>query len=187
MTHYLDIYLLPDPEFPSPILMNALCGKLHRILVEVAEHSVGISFPAVRHEQRSLGGHLRLHGTAERLTVLMAQRWLTGIQDYVCLGDLLIAPQTAKHRVVRRVQPKTNVDRLRRRYAKRHNVRWEEACERVPASVERRVNLPFLRLRSRSTGQTFCLFVEHSLPGDTPVPGMFNSFGLSASATIPWF
>lgn len=187
MMHYLDIYLLPDPEFPSPILMNALCGKLHRMLVEAAERSVGISFPAVRHEQRSLGGHLRLHGAAERLEVLMSRCWLKGMRDYVRTGDLLIPPQTAKHCVVRRVQPKTNVDRLRRRYAKRHKVHWEEACERIPASVERRVGLPFLRLRSRSTGQTFCLFVEHSPPEDTPIPGMFNSFGLSAGATVPWF
>ena len=33
MDHYLDIRLLPDPEFPAPLLMNALFTKLHRALV----------------------------------------------------------------------------------------------------------------------------------------------------------
>lgn len=187
MTHYLDIHLLPDPEFPSAILMNALCGKLHRALAEAAEHSIGISFPAVQRERRSLGDHLRLHGTGNSLEELMARRWLTGMSDHVRLGRLLMAPQKAHHRVVRRVQPKTNADRLRRRYVRRHEVSWDEACQRIPDLIERSVELPFLRLRSRSTGQTFCLFIEHLPPGDTPISGRFNSFGLSAGATVPWF
>lgn len=187
MTHYLDIHLLPDPEFPSPILMNALCGKLHRALVEAAERSIGISFPAVRHEQRSLGEHLRIHGKADRLEELMVRQWLAGMADHVRLGDLQQTPHSASYCVVRRVQPKTNADRLRRRYVKRHRVSWDEACQRIPESIERRVGLPFVRLRSRSTGQTFCLFIEHLPPGDTPIPGVFNSFGLSAGATVPWF
>lgn len=187
MTHYLDIHLLPDPEFPAPILMNALCGKLHRVLVEAAERSIGISFPAVQHRPRCLGDHLRLHGKADKLEELMARSWLTGMTDHVSLGNPQIVPQEAWHCVVRRVQPKTNADRLRRRYAKRHGASWEEARQRIPDSIERRAGLPFVRLRSRSTGQTFCLFIEHLAPQDTPTPGLFNSFGLSAGGSVPWF
>src|SRR5690625_585202 len=97
MRHYLDIHLLPDPEFPAPILMNALCGKLHRALAEAAERAVGISFPAVQHERRSLGDHLRIHGTADSLEEIMARQWLTGMSDHVRLGDLLTVPQGANY------------------------------------------------------------------------------------------
>ncbi|WP_152482130.1 type I-F CRISPR-associated endoribonuclease Cas6/Csy4, partial [Dickeya sp. DW 0440] len=36
-------------------------------------------------------------------------------------------------------------------------------------------------------GQPFLLFVEHGPLQDTPVAGVFSSYGLSATATIPWF
>lgn len=33
MDHYIDILLLPDPEFPASMLMGALYNKLHKALV----------------------------------------------------------------------------------------------------------------------------------------------------------
>ncbi len=33
MNHYLDLHLLPDPEFSAAQLMSALFAKLHRALV----------------------------------------------------------------------------------------------------------------------------------------------------------
>ena len=33
-THYIDITLLPDPEFSHAHLLGALLSKLHRVLVQ---------------------------------------------------------------------------------------------------------------------------------------------------------
>jgi len=52
---------------------------------------------------------------------------------------------------------------------------------------EVRTDLPWLNLRSLSTGQSFKLFIRHGDLLSTPVSGMFTTYGLSATATVPWF
>lgn len=44
MDHYLDLKLLPDPEFPEPQLMSALLSKFHRALHDLRRNDIGISF-----------------------------------------------------------------------------------------------------------------------------------------------
>lgn len=187
MDHYVDLKLRPDPEFSPPVLMSALFSKLHRALVSLKASDIGVSFPGYALKPRTLGQVLRLHGTADRLRQLLALDWLAGMRDYVDAGEIAPIPMDAKYRVVRRVQPKTNVERLRRRHARRHQVPLEVAAERIPGSVVREVTLPFANVRSSSTGQTFSLFIELGELQDEPVAGAFNRYGLSAAATVPWF
>lgn len=52
---------------------------------------------------------------------------------------------------------------------------------------EARTDLPWLNLRSLSTGQSFRLFIRHGELLSAPVVGMFSTYGLSATATVPWF
>ena len=188
MDHYLDFRLLPDPEFPAPVLMNALFSKLHRALVRIDNRAIGVSFPDVRSEKPSLGGCLRLHGTEEKLSALMNENWLTGMRDHIEQAEIAPVPGDMRHRRIRRVQPKSNAERLRRRYAKRHpDVSPEEIAKLIPESVEQRVKLPFLQLKSQSSGHAFRLFLEHAPLRDEPTEGEFNTYGLSARATVPWF
>ncbi|WP_303902217.1 type I-F CRISPR-associated endoribonuclease Cas6/Csy4 [Thiohalomonas denitrificans] len=188
MDHYLDFRLLPDPEFPTPLLMNALFSKLHRALVQIDSRSIGISFPELQQDQLFLGPCLRLHGTAADLERVMTENWLTGMRDHLFQSDLAAVPGNAKHRRIRRVQPKSNAERLRRRHAKRHSeLSEEEIALKIPDSVEERVKLPFLRLKSQSNGHYFCVFLEHSPPQAQAINGTFNAYGLSSEATIPWF
>ena len=44
-THYIDITLLPDPEFSHAHLLGALLAKLHRALVQHGAGDIGTSFP----------------------------------------------------------------------------------------------------------------------------------------------
>lgn len=188
MDHYLNFRLLPDPEFPAPLLMNALFSKLHRALVQIDSRTIGISFPEVQQEKPSLGRCLRLHGTADHLERLMAENWLVGMQDHLVHPQLSIVPNNVQHCRIRRVQPKSNAERLRRRYIKRHPQLTNQDVEaKLPDSIEKRIKLPFLRLKSQSNGHSFCLFLEHLPPQEQPVDGAFNTYGLSSEATIPWF
>lgn len=186
MKNYADFYLLPDPEFPLSILMNVLFAKLHRVLVEIDSHELGVSFPRVQGEKPFLGDCLRVHGSVMNLERLMALNWLTGMHDHLQTEPIKLVPEHSLHCRVKRVQPKSNVDRLRRRYMKRHGVS-EEAARLIPDTVEKRVRLPFLHIKSQSTEQHFCLFIDHLTPQEQAVSGEFNSYGLSLTATVPWF
>lgn len=187
MNHYFEIRIRPDPEFSETMLLGALVGKLHRGLVAIEASDVGISFPEHSTHPRSLGGLLRVHGERSRLEALNASDWFVGMRDHVTTTEILPTPPQAQHRVVKRRQYKTSAERLRRRRMRRHQQNYEEAQRCIPDSVERRVETPFVMVRSRSTGETFCLFVEHGDLCSSPVPGAFNAYGLSKVATVPWF
>lgn len=189
-THYIDITLLPDPEFSHAHLLGALVAKLHRALVQGQTTDIGVSYPQHVSQpltKRTLGAVLRLHGTPEALQQLMGQDWLKGMRDHTQVGELLPVPANAQHRTVRRRQFKTNADRLRRRRMQRKGETAEQATVSIPDSVERRPDLPFVQLRSGSTAQPFCLFIEHGPICSQPTVGTFNSYGLGKEASVPWF
>jgi CRISPR-associated endonuclease Csy4 len=85
------------------------------------------------------------------------------------------------------VQAHSNPERERRRLIARKGVSPEEALAAIPNRRAEQLDLPFLLLSSRSTGQQFRLFVEHLPIADESRPGNFGSYGLSPATTIPWF
>ncbi len=187
MDHYLDIRLRPDPEFTATVLMSALFAKLHRGLVSLGTDGVGVSFPEVEKAPVGLGEKLRLHGTEADLQELMATAWLTGMRDHVQVLPPRPVPRQVRYRTVRRVQAKSSPERLRRRWIRRKGLTEEAARRLVPDTVAERLDLPYVTLTSRSTGQKFRLFIEHGPLLETPVGGRFSSYGLSPTATVPWF
>ncbi|WP_027859511.1 type I-F CRISPR-associated endoribonuclease Cas6/Csy4 [Marinobacterium jannaschii] len=186
LSHYLEISILPDPEFSTPMLMNALLCKLHRALVSQPEVEVALSFPGYSRDPRSLGDRLRLHGSADALDQL-GNSWLRGMADHINSTGIEPIPQTASYCTVRRRQFKSSAERLRRRRMKRHGESYEQAAALIPDSVERKSQLPFATLRSTSSGQQFQLFIEQSEATAEPKDGTFNRYGLSQQATVPWF
>ncbi|MEY4506409.1 MAG: hypothetical protein RL297_987 [Pseudomonadota bacterium] len=202
MDHYVDIRLQPDAEFAPAMLMAALFTKLHKALVVGEHQDIGASFPQVQeaantaaakpsrtgaHPPYRLGLVLRLHGSAAALTALMASDWLRGMRDHVLCGPVQAVPTHHGYRTVNRVQAKSNPERLRRRQMRRHGLTEEQAKERIPDSAVETLDLPFLTLRSQSTGQTFRLFIRLGPELDTAVPGDFGAYGLSSQVTVPWF
>ena len=187
MDHHVDIDLRPDPEFAPHQLMSALYAKLHRGLVALNATGVGVSFPGFDTKAPHLGNRLRLHGDLAALSELMSTDWLSGMRDHVTSSPPTPVPPTAKHRPVRRVQSKSNPERLRRRLMRRQDIDEQQARARIPDTTAEFMHLPFVQLRSTSTGQTFRLFVAHGSLQDEPAAGQFNFYGLSQHATVPWF
>lgn len=189
MDHYIDIRLRPDPDFAPVMLMGALYNKLHRALFDLQAADVGVSFPDHKHgvRARTLGDHLRLHGTQTRLQQLMRAGWLTGMRDHTQVSEVLTVPANAQHIRVARKQFNTGSESRAKRYAKRHNVSEEEARNIYAKVADKRIELPFVQVSSRSTQQRFSLFIEHGKPQAKPVSGSFNHYGLSPNATVPWF
>lgn len=186
-THYVDIRVVPDSETSAPQLLGTLYDRLHLALVQQRRDNIGISFPGYNLNPRTLGTTLRLHGREADLQQLLASDWLKGMRDHVRIGDIATAPADAPHRTVQRKQFKTSAERLRRRRMKRKGETEEQAKAAIPTSMERRPNLPYLHLHSRSTRQAFCLFIALGPLQPVATPGTFNSHGLGHPATIPWF
>ncbi|TCT20164.1 type I-F CRISPR-associated endoribonuclease Cas6/Csy4 [Thiobaca trueperi] len=188
MDHYLEITLLPDPEFAPTVLMNALFAKLHRGLVDLSSTRIGVSFPGMRKEpkSRSLGERLRIHGSLADLRGLMDLPWLTGMRDHILFQGPEPIPDQVSDCRVRRVQAKSSPERLRRRLMRRRGIGEEAARQCIPDALEVRLDLPFVTLKSRSTGQTFRLFIEQQAVSQS-IAGEFNNYGLSLTATVPWF
>lgn len=189
MDHYLDIRLRPDPDFPGSMLMGALYGKLHRALFDLEANDIGVSFPdhktGVR--ARTPGNRLRVHGERARLDHLMTMPWLRGISELVECSEISAVPSKVEYRTVRRRQFNTGSPSRAKRYAKRHDIGIDEAQRLMAKPAERQIVLPFVKISSRSSGQHFALFIEHGKTQSQPAPGSFNHYGLSSSATVPWF
>ncbi|TAM38634.1 MAG: type I-F CRISPR-associated endoribonuclease Cas6/Csy4 [Rhodanobacter sp.] len=186
-THYIDITVKPDPESSAAQLLGALYDKLHLALVQYGLNDIGVSFPGYSMNPRNLGTALRLHGTDHALRQLTQADWLKGVRDHVRVTDITEVPDGASHRTVRRKQFKTSAERLRRRRMRRKGETAEQAARAIPSSIERQPNLPYVHVRSQSTGQPFCLFVTLGAPAADATPGKFNGYGLSETTTIPWF
>lgn len=184
MDHYLEITLLPDPEFEEQVLLNALFSKFHRGASQAVPGKLGVSFPRVG---KRLGGQLRIHGGTRDLDTLMATPWLKGLGDYCQVSDIQPVPEHCQYRTVRRVQTKSAHNKRKRSVAKG----WlteEEAQAKIPDEQQKNLkHLPFLQIKSLSNGNTMRIYVNHGELQNEPVSGTFNSYGLSPTATIPWF
>lgn len=186
MDHYIDIRVLPDPELQPAVLMNALFSKLHGCLVRLSCNDIAVSFPESPSQGHGLGALLRLHGSEAGLKHVQAEAWMRGMRDHVRVGKVQPVPATVEYRQVRRVQSKSNPERIRRRQMKRHGWTEAEARQRIPDSAARTLRLPFVQLDSGSTEKRFKLFLDQrEAPG--PHAGTFNAYGLSTEATVPWF
>jgi CRISPR-associated endonuclease Csy4 len=187
MHHYLDIHLRPDPEFPSHQLMAALFAKLHRVLARNQANAIGVSFPGYGLAPITLGDTLRLFSPAAGLSDLMEQPWLTGMRDHVTLDTITPVPAAASHRQLQRVQAKSNPERLMRRRMRRHGLSEAQAQAVYEDAKAQHLPLPFVALASGSTGHAFKLFLKLGPVQAQPQPGAFNAYGLSPTATAPWF
>jgi len=187
MNTYIDIHILDDPDFPSNVVLRALFNRLHLQLVDLKADTIGISFPLHTNRPANLGRLLRIHGNESALTPLHRKDWVAGVRDHIKMNEPLSVPDETQHRVVRRVQAPASNARLARRYAKRHNVEYEEALSLYESRNEEVLKLPYLHARSLSTGHSFSLFIEHGPLLKAPVSGSFSAYGLSSTGTIPWF
>ena len=184
MDHYVEIKVLPDPEFGENLLMNSIFAKLHRALANTGQGEIGVSFPQAG---KSLGAVLRLHGSLAALNRLMALNWFKGLRDYTQTSAVLPVPAGAQHRVVKRVQVKSSAERLRRRSVNKGWLSAAAAIERIPLSKEKQSKLPFLELKSNSNEQTFRLFIWQMPLQSSAVAGRFSDYGLREHATTPYF
>lgn len=184
MDHYLDINVVPKSDFTDTVIMNELFNKFHLNMVYFRLNSVGVSFPK---RQKNLGKLLRLHGNKEDLEKFMSKPWIGSIIDHIAISPIREVPSKTEHCIVKRLQPKSSRSRLLRRSLRKGWITEEEAHKKLEIQKDEVTNLPYLRLRSHSSGERFCLFIEHGPKQNSPSLGEFSFYGLSSVATVPVF
>ena len=184
MDHYQEIRILPDGELQPMNILTPLFARLHLALVEHGKGDIGISLPE---HGITPGTVIRIHGTRSALEALAISSRLAGMQDYCLCTPLLSVPPIKGWRTVTRVQVKSNTERLLRRSLRKGWLTEEEAAQRRTEIQDRRCTSPFIQIKSASTGQGFRLFIRHGELSPTASDGVFSSYGLSNTATIPWF
>jgi CRISPR-associated endonuclease Csy4 len=194
MNYYQELSLLPQEEINIHFLWSKVFQQIHLGLVEMQDGKgqvlIGISFPeyAVGEKYSVLGGKCRLFAQDEAtLAQFNAAKWLARLSDYVHCTSIRSVPEELKgYAVYQREQPKTNKERLARRYAARHNVSYDEALLRYSGISKKSVTTPFIRLKSLSNNQMFCLWIKKNSVLE-PSGSTYNSYGLSARTTVPEF
>jgi len=183
MEYYLDIKILPDPEFQATVLMNALYSKFHKTLCERHSKNIGISFPSY---QVTLGNVLRLHGSSIELDKLQLGEWLGGTKGYCHISKAKPVPENCQYRIVSRKQTTMSNSKLER-LIKRGSITPEEAKQYKAKMFTKGLDNPYVELTSGSNGQRHRRYIQFGELLDHPIEGEFDQFGLSKTATIPWF
>lgn len=221
LNFYQELKLLPEEEIPIHFLWSKVYQQLHLALVDIQDTDhhvpVGLAFPEYHMGDKFgvLGSKLRLfaqdQATLERLDI---RKWLSRLSDYVHCTSIRPVPDRVKgYAIYQRLQPKTNPERLARRYLRR----WEKhhpseaapdlatvLSRELPFSVKdgagavvkqtlrycdmspSAARVPFIRLQSLSGGHSFCLWIQKKTLA-AAVSGHFSCYGLSGAATVPEF
>jgi CRISPR-associated endonuclease Csy4 len=214
MRCYQEITLIPNADINRHFLWSKTFQQIHLGLVEIQDAQkrvpIGLSFPEYKMGERFgiLGSKLRLFAADEAaLTRFDIASRLSRLSDYVHCTGIRPVPSIVKgYAVYQREQPKTGRERLARRYAKRHNLDYETAfndkvelcakhdnateCERMLMSYSemphKTITTPFIRLKSLSSGNTFCLWIKKK-EIENSMNGIFTTYGLSSAASVPEF
>ena len=189
MNKYFEIKAIPDPELVQSAVVSHLMQCLHSYLPNY-ESRIGLGFPGYG-QQRTLGGIIRVLGTAEDLNLLIQQLKADNkSSSYSLLTDILDIPKNIKlHAIYSRKHAKGNSDfeRLRRRHIERQT--WTDELEKKSLEkYSQPIHLPHVYLRSGSTQQAkFPMFIKREMT-PTSKTCSFNAYGLSLEgATIPVF
>jgi CRISPR-associated endonuclease Csy4 len=184
MNHYIDIKVLPDAEINANFLLNKVYAKLHKALFDIKSDSIGVSFPEYR---KILGQILRLHGTQKALEQLQAQDWLARLADYCNVSTINEVPSNIQgYRTVSRIQSTMSQSKLNR-LLKRGSITEEEAKEYKAKMFTKVLDNAYVELESVSNGHKHRRYFTFGALKPTPVACVFDAFGLSKTATVPWF
>lgn len=204
MSHYIDIKILPDAEINANFLLNKVYTKLHKALFDIKSDAIGVSFPECRvlslEEPRNikpaesfskprkiLGKTFRLHGTQQALEQLQAQNWLARLADYCKVSDLCEVPTDIQgYRTVSRIQTTMSQSKLKR-LLKRGSITEKEAKGYKAKMFTKGLDDAYVELESASNGHKHRRYIAFSALQPSPAAGVFDTFGLSKTATIPWF
>ncbi|GAA5095884.1 type I-F CRISPR-associated endoribonuclease Cas6/Csy4 [Wohlfahrtiimonas larvae] len=200
MKFYIELTLMENKKITMYELWSKIYTQIHLAFVEqkndVNQICFGVSLPEYRFNEKAnigfLGSKLRIFAkTDEELQVLDLSKWLSRLMDYVHIQSIKPVPDKVDgYAVYQRHQVKGNPQRLARRYAKRHDVSYEEALKIYQSMDLEMTNLPYVQMKSLSKNQMFKLFIEKTVVDSESTEARFTTYGLNAKDsffTVPEF
>jgi len=165
MKSYVDITLLPNADIALYFLWEKVYQQIHIALVEAQDGNgkvnIGVSWPEYDSENLS---------------------------DYVHITLIRPVPVSIDgYAVFKRIQLKSNNERLARRRAKRKKTSLEEALAYFGDRKEVYSRAPYIRLRSHSSGKRYRLFIAKEETDTTDMNEGFSTYGLSSKSSVPLF
>lgn len=183
MDHYIDIQIQPDAEIRENELLNKVYTKFHKALFTLRANDIGVSFPQYRIK---LGKNLRIHSTKARLDELQQLNWLGGLRGYCNVSEVQAIPDKVQYRTVSRIQPTMSPSKFKR-LIKRKTITESNFKHYKAKMFEKGLDNPYLEIESASNGHHHRRYIKFGELTETPTLSYFNHFGLSKTATIPWF
>lgn len=200
--YYQEITCLPDQEISSGFVLGRVMDAVHLAMVNITAAGeacpVGISFPEYRVLSAEpppigagppIGSKIRLFSRAEPdLVGLNLAGQLSRLSDYVHWTSVrLLERRLTRYAIYQRRQTKSSKERLMRRQMKRQGLSEAEVQERYATFRPRHCELPYVNLRSHSTGERFRLFVDRQDAAAATDAWGFSTYGLSAAVPVPHF
>ena len=207
MKYYLDITILPDAEANLGFLWQKVFQQVHIALVDNKvgewESAVAISVVGYGDKDFPLGDKLRLFSANEaQLHKINIGKWLSRLTDYCHVSSVKSVPESVNQfarfkqkRVKGEGRLESQMVKKAKHIAEKFNVNYDKCLAELKAKSQfNKSPLPFIHVESQETkkrlgneGQSiFPLFIERELCSQA-VAGKFDCYGLSKTATVPWF
>lgn len=192
MKKYVEITLLDDAEINLYFLWEKLYIQLHLAFVEATDDNglvgIGVSFPKYRDGNKPwLGDKVRLFAETEQaLASLNLDKWLDRLTDYIHVKKVKDVPEKVEgYAFFKRVNDKSNYEKLARRRAKNIDIPFEEALaffedNESRHQPKREIALyPFVSMLSMHSKNKFPLTIVREEASDAVFNGGFSTYGLS--------
>ena len=215
MNYYQDLTLIDNTEISLGFIWQKVFQQIHIALVEngyeyarresdgseitLRASKVAVSFPCYGDKTYPLGNKLRLLAQEkvflERLDI---EKWLIKLQDYVQVHSPEAVPSLVSYVGFRqnRVKGEKRLEQSLQKKAKHLSDKFDLDFDGTLRELKKKhafneEKLPYIQVESQSsaTGNRkprFKLFIEMAEMAESK-QGRFDCYGLSKTATIPWF
>lgn len=197
MKYYQDITLIPDADVNLGFIWHKVYIQIHLALAEnkIAENqsAIAVSFPNYGDKTFPLGDKLRLFAESEaQLMKLDINRWLSRLIDYSDVKPIKQVPESVvQYACFKRKNVKSAIKKTESLAAHLNKPVDDVLKFRKENNLYHDCNLPFVHMESQQATKDgvkhkFRLFIEQSF-SESPVQEHFDCYGLSKTATVPWF
>lgn len=205
MNYYQEITLLPEEDVSLGFIWQNVFQQVHIALVEhkvaADQSAIAVGFPQYGQKGFPLGSKLRLFAKEQAaLEKLDICKWLSRLEDYTHVKGIKAVPDEAEYVVFSRKHVKTpaRIEKDMQAKAKLWSEKSAKPLVECLLALEKskpkgHCTLPFIFLHSQKTKQRspdtnskFPLFIQMKVD-DKAQLGTFDCYGLSKTATVPWF
>jgi len=130
--------------------------------------------------------------TEQQLQQFDAEKWLGRLRDYTHVKSIRSVPENVNHFARFKRKQVKSPEKKAMRLAEHLQKPVDEVIKyRKQHELFNECKLPFIHMESQKETENgeknrFRLFIEQTL-FDEPVSGTFDCYGLSKTATVPWF